>query len=68
MLNKNKHRVNRTKVLIETFIHSFCVVWIFAVFFLDYLLHGMPGIKTLPRFFTQLINFLTALFSGTYTP
>jgi hypothetical protein len=67
-MNKNKIGSHRKKMLFESSLYIFCVIWMFTVFFIDWLLHEMPGLKTPPEFLTQLFNFLTALFSGTYTP
>ncbi|GEM_PF-4503759 len=60
--------MNLNKINLKHIYRVFCMVWIFTVFFIDWILHEMPCLNTPPHFLTKLFDFLTALFSGTYAP
>jgi len=65
-MNENTDDPVKYKTRMNLPVRIFCLVWIFSVFFIDWLLHKTPGIDRPPLFLSNLVERVTALFTGSY--
>jgi hypothetical protein len=65
-MNENSYDPIKHKTRLNLSIRIFCLVWICAVFVVDWMLHKMPGLSKPPQFLSDLSKALRAFFSGGY--
>jgi hypothetical protein len=65
-MGENRYDPVKHKTRLNLPIRIFCLVWICAVFVVDWMLHKMPGLSKPPQFLSDLSKALRAFFSGGY--